>query len=448
MPSLEELLKKQTANRREIEDKVSQTAMRPSSNEAAIIAEIATSVSDEYRDVIATTGFTPSVREDIKKTIKKYAVNYTNDYEIQTRIEKMAASNIMGLGPIEDFMSDDSVSEIIVQRWDNICIERNGVIEFVDASFSSEEHLITVINRIVQAVNRQINLKTPKVNARLDDGSRVHATIRPVTPDGATLNVRKYFSVIPTDEQFVEMGTLNSDMLEFLKSSVKGRVNIIVSGGTAAGKTTLLNKLGEYVPPTELIITIEDTCELKLPQRNVRRMETKELSSDATNSITMQDLVKSALRMRPDRIVVGEIRDGTVVDMITAMSTGHEGSLSTVHADSPAILINSRFPILYSMNKDISFSEESRDMQIEAAIDLIVHVSKVPGGMRKITHITHVNGFDEKGRIKLKDIFVYDKEAKIFKATGYVPKEIIRKAKEHDVHISQQLFKISEEDNG
>lgn len=444
MPSLEELLKKQTESRKAIEDKVSQSAMRPSSDEAVIISEIAQLVSEEYRDIIATSGFTPSVREDIKKTIKRYALNYTADYETQARIEKMAASNIMGLGPIEDFMIDDSVTEIIVQRWNNICIERNGTIEFVDASFSSEEHLITVINRIVQAVNRQINLKTPKVNARLDDGSRVHATIRPVTPDGATLNIRKYFRVIPTDQQFVEMGTLNADMLEFLKHSVKGRVNIIVSGGTTVGKTTLLNKLGEYVPNNELIITIEDTCELKLPQRNVRRMETKELSSDATNVITMQDLVKSALRMRPDRIIVGEIRDGTVVDMITAMSTGHEGSLSTVHADSPTILINSRFPILYSMNKDISFSEQSRDMQIEAAIDLIVHISKVPGGKRVITHITHVNGFDENGRIRLNDIFIYDKTNKQFKTTGYVPNDIIKRAKEHDVDIPMNLFEVKE----
>lgn len=444
MPSLHSRLKEQTDKRKAIETKVSQDAIRPTQNEAEIISHIARQVSEQFRDKIADKGFIDSVKSEIREKIKMYAASYNYDYETQARIEKMAISNIMGLGPIEDYMNDDTVAEIIVQRWDNICIERNGIIEFVDASFSSEEHLITVINRIVQAVNRQINLKTPKVNARLEDGSRVHATIKPVTPDGATLNIRKYFKDIPTDEQFIEMGTLNADMLEFLKDSVRARVNIIVSGGTGAGKTTLLNKLGENVPETELIISVEDTCELKLPQRNVRRMETRESISDTVNSITMQELVKSALRMRPDRIIVGEIRDGTVVDMITAMSTGHEGSLSTVHADSPAILVNSRFPILYSMNKDISFSEQSRDMQVEAAIDMIVHISKVPGGARKITHITHVNGFDEKGRIQLKDIFLYDKGEKQFIATGYIPQEIIRKAKERDIHINKQLFKNKE----
>jgi len=436
---LRNMLFKEEQRQKEVEDKVASETIRTTDEEAQLIKKITENVADKHRDDIAISGFTDNTKKEIQKTIKEVAEAEGLDYEQQKRIERVANVNIIGLGPIEMYMSDPSVSEIIVQRYNNICIERGGLIEFVDASFINEEQLLNVINRIVQPINRQINLLHPTVAARLPDGSRIHATIPPASPDGATLNIRKFFPPNLTGEDYLRFGGLSIDMLDFLADSAKAKINIIVSGGTGVGKTTLLNVISGYIPENELIITIEDSCELQLGGRNVRRLEAKTTTNENGANITIQELVKNALRMRPDRIIVGEIRDGTVVDMITAMSTGHEGSLSTVHANSPAILVNSRLPILYSMNRDVSFSEESINMQIESALDLIVHIAKV-NGKRIITHITHVNGLDEKGRVKLNDIFLYDKENQAFKATGYIPKNIIRKAKQCGIEINESIF--------
>ncbi len=354
------------------------------------------------------------------------------------RIEKVVLSSMIGLGPLEEYMNMSDISEIIVQRYNHITIERNGRVEDTDVEFVSEEHLVNVINRIIQPVGRQINLHMPMVDARLPDGSRVNAVIPPISPDGALLTIRRFPEKTYTGEDYLSYQSLNEEMLYFLSKSVEGRASILVSGGTGSGKTTLLNMLSSYIPPQELIITIEDSCELRLNQPNVRRLEARMASAENEMlSVGPRALVKNAMRMRPDRIIVGEIRDGTVVDMVSAMSTGHEGSLSSVHANSPANLINSRLPILYSMYGDASFTPEAQAIQVSEALDLIIHVSRLSDGARKITHITHVAGLDH-GKILLKDIFIYDEHG--FHPTGYVPRTLLEKLKKRDVHIDMNIF--------
>jgi Flp pilus assembly CpaF family ATPase len=336
-------------------------------------------------------------------------------------------------------MSDPAITDIIVQRYDNICIERNGKIQQTEAEFVSEASLVSAINRIVQAVGRQVNTATPRVDARLGDGSRVNATIPPISPDGATLTIRKFPEKTYTGEDYLEFGSLSEDMLAFIRSSVRGRCNIIVSGGTGSGKTTLLNMASSAIPDDELIVTIEDSCELRLAQKNVRRLESRH-GTDEARDVTIQELVKNALRMRPDRIIVGEIRDGTVVDMLSAMSTGHDGSMSTVHANSPQNLVDSRLPILYSQYKDGSFTPEGQNMQIAEALNLIIQIERLKDGNRKITRITHVDGIDEHGKVRLADVFFYDKEKEKFRATGYAPQSIIKRLKDGGVDADMGMF--------
>ena len=405
-----------------------------------IIQAITEQIAEQFRDEISQTGFNDEVKDKIKSSISLETEKQGLDYENQKRIEYIVTTNGVGLGPLDIYMNDPEVTEIVVQRWNNICIEKRGIMQKVDASFVDETQLLNVINRIVQPVNRQINLSTPMVDARLSNGSRVNATIPPVTPDGATLCIRKFSDNVLTGADYIKIGSLNMNMLTFLAKCVEGRVSMIVSGGTSTGKTTLLNMLSQFVPENELIITIEDSCELKLKQPNVRRMEARNVVGEGMMKIDVQALVKNALRMRPDRIIVGEIRDGTIVDMMSAMSTGHEGSMSTVHANNPTNLMNSRMPILYSMHESAQFSEESQNIQISEALQLVVHISRLKTGERKITHITQVSGLMDDGRIKLDDIFVYNENSNDFEATGFVPKAIIKQAKTNGVIIDKNMF--------
>lgn len=335
----------------------------------ALIKEI----SSENFDTITLKGIDNSVNE-LKDQLHKKIEALDVSYEEKLKLEKNIAANISGLGPLEEFMSDPDITEIMVLRYDHVVIEKNGEKINTDVKFQSELHLVNVIQRIVQPIGRQINLSTPIVDARLSDGSRVNATIPPVSVDGATLTIRKFSNKALTGEDYLKLGTLNQEMLDFLCAAVKGKANIIVSGGTNTGKTTLLNMLSGFIPEEEMVITIEDSCELQLKSPNVRRLEAKDsLATDRVMKIDIKALVKNSLRMNPDRIIVGEIRDGTIVDMISAMSTGHEGSMSTTHANSPANLVNSRIPIFYSM-ANASFTAETQALQVAEALDLIVQI--------------------------------------------------------------------------
>ena len=444
MPVLKDRLHNISETKIKAQEKASHEAFTPTQTESDIVQKITRNVANIYRDRIAKEGFTDALRSSIKDTIRLEAEKENLDYETQARVEQVATVNIIGLGPIELYMNDATVTEIVVLRWNHICVERNGIIEQTEATFTNEEHLRNTINRIVQPVGRQINLSTPMVDARLPNGSRVNATIPPVTPDGATLTIRKFSEKVMNGADYIKIGSLNATMLKFLAKCVEGKISLIVSGGTSTGKTTLLNMLAQFIPSNELIITIEDSCELRLGQPNVRRMETRVTTNEDMMKVNTQSLVRNALRMRPDRIIVGEIRDGTVVDMMSAMSTGHEGSMSTVHANNPTNLMNSRLPLLYSMNDGVNFTEESQNIQIAEALQLVVHISRLTDGSRIITHISHIYGLNKDGRVNIKDIFVYNKDTKKHTATGYVPKEIIRHAKAHNVIIQESLFKEGE----
>lgn len=448
MPLLKKKLQSDAEEKQRIRSKVDNMAFRPSEEEAEQIREISEQIANEFRDEISTGGFTEDIKERIKTSIERLTDGMDLDYETQRRIELLATSNITGLGPIEPYIADPTVTEIVVQRYDNICVERNGLIEPVDTAFLSESHLRNVIGRIVQPVGRQINLYTPMVDARLPDGSRVNATIPPVTPDGATLTIRKFPQKSMTGEDYIRLHSISPDMLTFLKWCVEGKVNIIVSGGTTSGKTTLLNMLSMFIPEGDLVVTIEDSCELRLMQPNVRRMEARMINVEGMMPVTIQSLVRNALRMRPDRLIVGEIRDGTVVDMMSAMSTGHPGSLSTVHANSPQNLINARLPILYSMNSAAVFSEDAQRMQIAEAIQIIVHLDRSrKTGQRKITSITHVAGLDSERRIKLNEIFRYNEASDSFDFTGHVPKELLAQIRAAGVTVDDRIFHRKERTN-
>lgn len=405
----------------------------------AAVAEISRAVSEKHRDQISRDGLSES-KSDITDSIADLASGYSDDYETRKKIEVAASATILGLGPIDAYMKNPEVTEIIVQRYNNICVEIKGIVHKTKAVFNDEAHLVSVINRIVQPVGRTINISTPIVDARLPNGSRVNATIPPVTPDGATLTIRKFSDEVLSGEDFLRLRTLNEDILEFLRLAVEGKLNIVVSGGTSTGKTTALNVLSRFIPDNELIVTIEDSCELNLSQSNVRRMEARQSNSEGMMRIDIQALVKNALRMRPDRIIVGEIRDGTVVDMMTAMSTGHEGSMSTVHANSPETLVNTRLPILYSMYQAAQFSEVSQAYQICDALDLIVQIERMNNGTRKITRVTHVVKVGDDNKPVLNDIFVYNPNSDEFLSTGYIPRYLIKKCKSKGVNVPESLF--------
>lgn len=447
MPQIREIFRREKEEKREIENKVESEDMRTTDIEASHVQTILKQISEKYRDEIAKASLEipEELNVEIRKTVVALCSKLDNvEYESKKRIERLVMANIVGLGVITPYMQQEDVTDIIVQHYDNIVIERNGLIEKVNAAFMSEEHLINIINRIVQHVGRAINVQNPMVDARLPNGSRINATIPPVSPDGATLTIRKFSEKALTGKDYLRLGSLNQKMLYFLAKSVESGLNIICSGGTGAGKTTLLDMLSSYIPEKELIVTVEDSLELKLHQPNVRRMEARLSSStghgDRLNDVTIQDLVRNAMRMRPDRLIVGEIRDHTVIDMMSAMSTGHDGSMSTVHANSPHNLVVSRLPILYGMSRQMSFSEQAQAIQISEALQLIVQIQRLRTGKRAITHITEVTGIDREYNVILNDIFLYDEATDKHRATGYIPRKLLDKMKTKGIDISEEFF--------
>lgn len=436
MSKIQDRLKEINENKKKIANQVQAESTTLSEHQQEMVDNITREISTENFAEISKQGVNGTADQLIRAAHEK--VEKLNiSYEEKVVLEKNLTANISGLGPLEEFMNDPDITEIMVLRYDHIVIEKNGKKINTNAQFTSEQHLQNVIQRIVQPIGRQINLSTPIVDARLHDGSRVNATIPPVSVDGATLTIRRFSKKALNGEDYVRLGTMTENMLEFLQKCVIGKANIIVSGGTNTGKTTLLNMLSGYIPEEEMIITIEDSCELQLKSPNIRRMEAREIVavSDKMMSIDIKALVKNSLRMNPDRIIVGEIRDGTIVDMISAMSTGHEGSMSTTHANSPANLVNSRIPIFYSM-ANANFTAETQALQVAEALDLIVQIG-FRNGKRVITQITEVSGV--KGQsVVLKDIFEYN--ANGFVATGYIPKVLLNKMKAYNVTFDLAIF--------
>ncbi|TSB21772.1 FHA domain-containing protein [Psychrobacter sp. YGAH215] len=322
------------------------------------------------------------------------------------RIKKLVLNEAIGLGPLEQFLSDKSVSEIMVNSASEIYVEKRGKIFLSGAVFSSDQAVLDIIERIVSPIGRRIDESSPMVDARLKDGSRVNAVIPPLALKGPTITIRKFPEKRLTVQDLVDMNSLSADMAEFLESCVLHKRNVIISGGTGSGKTTLLNVLSNFIPNGERIITIEDAAELKLDHDHLISLESRPENAEGKGSVTIRDLVKNSLRMRPDRIVVGECRGAESLDMLQAMNTGHEGSLTTLHANTPRDAL-SRLETLILM-AGMQLPLQAIREQIVSAIDIIVQQTRFACGTRKITHITEVTGI-EGNTIQLQDIFKYNK---------------------------------------
>lgn len=339
--------------------------------------------------------------------------------------------DVLGLGPITPLLEDDSVSEIMVNGPNNVYVERGGRIERARVCFRSADHVMHIIERIVSPLGRRIDEASPMVDARLPDGSRVNAIIPPLSLVGPCITIRKFSREPFTIDDLVRFGTLTREMAQFLEGCVKARLNIVVSGGTGSGKTTTLNVLSSFIPPDERIVTIEDAAELQLRQEHVVTLEARPPNLEGKGAITIRDLVRNALRMRPDRIVVGEVRSGEALDMLQAMNTGHDGSLTTGHANSPRDMLARLETMVLMAGMDLPLRAIRE--QIASAVDLIVHQARLRDGSRKITHLTEVQGM-EGDIITMQDIYVFeqtgvDEQGRVvgrFKATGIRPKFLER----------------------
>jgi len=362
----------------------------------------------------------------------------------RTRLVREITSNILGYGPIEPFLADDSISEIMVNNHHTIYVERKGQIEESDVQFASERHLLQVIDRIVAQTGRRIDESSPMVDARLPDGSRVNAIIPPLAITGPSLTIRKFSRDPLTIDDLVQFGTLSHQAAAFLEACVAGKLNILVSGGTGTGKTTMLNVLSSFIPEKERIVTIEDAAELRLSQKHVISLEARPPNIEGKGQIAIRDLVRNALRMRPDRIIVGECRGAEAVDMLQAMNTGHDGSLTTIHANSPRDALARTETLVLTGGFDLPL-KAIRD-QIASAFDMIIHTQRLVDGRRRITHITEVARV-EGDVITLSDVFVAsfvdsDESGQVsstMKYTGIRP-TFIEKLEQHGVTLPKAFF--------
>ncbi|MEX0658936.1 MAG: CpaF family protein [Egibacteraceae bacterium] len=343
------------------------------------------------------------VRQELAGVIKEERAPLTD----RERSDLVAAisQNVLGYGPAQPFLDDPEVTEVMVNAGESIYVERAGKLERTGARFSSDDHLRRVIERIVSQVGRRIDESSPMVDARLPDGSRVNAIIPPLSVDGPTLTIRKFAQDPYQTDDLIHFGTMTQEIADLLAACVQGRMNILVTGGTGTGKTTMLNVLSSFVPSGERVVTIEDSVELQLHQDHVIRLEARPPNIEGKGQVTIRDLVRNALRMRPDRIIVGEVRGGETLDMLQAMNTGHDGSLSTVHANSPRDAI-ARLETMVLMG-GVDLPVRAIREQIASAIDLIVHVTRLRDGTRRITHVTEVQGMEGEV-VTLQDVFIFD----------------------------------------
>ncbi|NGN83646.1 CpaF family protein [Arthrobacter silviterrae] len=349
-----------------------------------------------------------SAREELSQVIDEEQVPLSP--EERRRLIREIGDDVLGYGPLQRFLDDDTVTEIMVNRADQIYVERGGQLTLTDSKFATETHLRRVIERIVSKVGRRIDESSPMVDARLEDGSRVNAIIPPLAVNGPSLTIRKFSRVPLTVQDLADYGTLTPDMAELLSACVRARLNILVTGGTGTGKTTLLNVLSGFLPAEDRIVTIEDAVELQLQQQHVVRLESRPANIEGRGEVSIRDLLKNSLRMRPDRIVVGEVRGGEALDMLQAMNTGHDGSISTVHANSPRDAIARLETLVLMAGMDLPLRAVRE--QIASAINLIVHLTRLRDGTRRVTHITEVQGM-EGDVVTLQDAFVFDYAAGI-----------------------------------
>jgi pilus assembly protein CpaF len=387
-----------------------------------------------------------STKRDIRKLIEEHveaeAINLTTSQ--RQRLKEELMDEITGFGPITSLLNDPEISEVMVNGPKFVYVEKSGKLVLTDAKFKDNHHVLHVIKKIVSPIGRRIDESSPMVDARLPDGSRVNAIIPPLAIDGPSITIRKFSEDPYQIQDLVDFGTLTPQMAKLIEYCILGRLNIIVSGGTGSGKTTTLNVLSSFIPHDERIVTIEDAAELQLSQTHVVRLETRPVNVEGKGEVSIRDLVKNSLRMRPDRIIVGEVRSGEALDMLQAMNTGHDGSLTTGHANTPRDMLSrlETMVLMSGMNLPV---RAIRD-QVSSAIDLIIQQTRLQDGSRKITHVTEVQGM-ESDVIVLQDIFVYrqrglDNKGKVqgqFEFTGVRPK-FIDTLKERGVDVPLDLF--------
>jgi pilus assembly protein CpaF len=401
-------------------------------------------LSDEvFKKEINDAELKLKVRREVLELMRNEDLPLTG--EEKQKIVDDLVYDVVGYGPVEEFLRDDEVTEIMVNNPGTIYIEKYGKIYPTNKVFLDEAHLMRIIDKIVSRIGRRIDESAPYVDARLPDGSRVNVIIHPLAINGPMLTIRKFARDPFTIEDLVEMGTCTKKVADFLESCVRGRLNIIASGGTGTGKTTTLNVLSSFIPDDERIITIEDAAELQLTQKHVLRLESRPPNIEGKGEITIRDLVRNSLRMRPDRIVVGEVRGGEALDMLQAMNTGHDGSLSTVHANSTRDVL-SRLETMVMM-AGMELPVKAIREQVAAAVDLIVHMNRLKDGTRRFVKITEVQGMEGEV-ITLQDLFIFDFSEGIdeegrfrgsIKSTGLLPR-FNKKLRDIGIEIPAEIF--------
>jgi pilus assembly protein CpaF len=361
----------------------------------------------------------------------------------RVRMLEQITDEILGLGPLEPLLRDETITEVMVNGPQQVYIEREGRLEMTNVTFQNDEHVMKIIQRIIAPIGRRIDESSPMVDARLADGSRVNAIIPPLSLVGPVLTIRKFAATPFTVEDLIRFGTATPDMFEFLEACVKARLNIFVSGGTGSGKTTMLNILSSFIPDDERIVTIEDAAELQLRQEHVVTLEARPSNIEGKGAIPIRELVRNALRMRPDRIVVGECRSAEALDMLQAMNTGHDGSMSTGHANTPRDMLSRLETMVLMAGMDLPLKAIRE--QIASAVDLIVHQNRLKDGSRKIVNITEVQGM-EGDVIVMQDIFVFEQTAVVegkiegkLRPTGIRPK-FVEKFEVAGIHLPPNVF--------
>jgi len=363
------------------------------------------------------------------------------------RLFEQIAAEILGLGPLQPLLEDENITEVMVNGAKNLYVERAGKIHRVPYTFESDDHVMRIIDRIVSPLGRRVDEASPYVDARLADGSRVNAVIPPISLVGPVITIRKFFKTPITIEQLVEFGTITPEALQFLKACVESRLNIVISGGTGSGKTTLLNILSQFIPFDERIVTIENAAELQLRQEHVVTLESRPPNIEGRGEVTIRQLVINSLRMRPDRIIVGEIRDEAALDMLQAMNTGHDGSMTTAHSNSPRDTL-SRIETM-TMMAGMELPVRAIREQIASAVDVVVHQERMRDGSRRIVNITEISGMEGEV-ITMTDVFLFEQsgyeEGRVvgrLRPTGLRPK-FIDKIEASGIHLPASIFGIGE----
>jgi len=414
----------------------------------AIHRRIVDEMSDQEQQFLASNNHT---RAEVEELISSYCQRVLDDNPMnvprgeRARIVADICDEILGLGPIEPLLKDETITEVMINGPKKIFVERKGKLQLTNVQFHDDAHLMTIIERIVSPLGRRIDEASPLVDARLADGSRVNAIVPPLSLIGPCVTIRKFTKNPLSIDNLVGFGTLSEEMAEFLEACVKARLNIMVSGGTGSGKTTTLNVLSSFIPDRERIVTIEDAAELRLQQQHVVTLESRPANLEGRGAITIRDLVRNALRMRPDRIIVGEVRSGEALDMLQAMNTGHDGSLTTGHANSPRDILSRLETMVMMAGMDLPVRAIRE--QIASALDLIIQQSRIQDGSRKITYITEVQKM-EGDTIVLQDLFTYvqtginesGKSVGYYEASGLQPM-FLQKFKMNGVELPRSFMK-------